>query len=379
MKNTILILGTNSGQLDLIKAMKELGWFVIGCSNRSDEVGVKYTDKFFEVDIRDIDAVSKIAIENNVDLVYSVSSDTAIKSVVQVSSKLNLPTFYSEDLIRLLDNKQELRRFLNDAKLSYVNYIEIDDISDSSDWDTFPCIVKPSNAQGQRGVQKVNNLKELQESILNAKQFSSNNTAIIEDFLDGVEISCNVLVSNGQIIFDTLSERLTYNDDYFGIPKGHVIPCVNIDENAQKEAVVLVHNVVKALDIKNGPLYFQMKATTKGVKIIEIAPRLDGCHVWRLIKDATDRNFLTETLEVLLNDHKNTQPVALKDSQYYELIFQHSEPSQTFQEKSFPIPANALYHEYRYSNGDSINIINGKKEVVGYYVAEFSKDKWVNE
>ena len=176
-----------------------------------------------------------------------------------------------------------------------------------------------------------------------------------------MEISCNVLVSNGQIIFDTLSERLAYNDDYFGIPKGHVIPCVNIDENAQKEAVVLVHNVVKALDIKNGPLYFQMKATTKGVKIIEIAPRLDGCHVWRLIKDATDRNFLTETLEVLLNDHKNTQPVALKDSQYYELIFQHSEPSQTFQDKSFPIPANALYHEYRYLNGDSINIINGKK------------------
>lgn len=379
MKNTILILGTNSGQLDLIKAMKDLGWFVIGCSNRSDEVGVKYTDQFFEVDIRDIDAVSKIAIENKVDLVYSVSSDTAIKSVVQVSSKLNLPTFYSEDLIRLLDNKQELRRFLNDAKLSYVNYIEIDDISDSSEWDAFPCIVKPSNAQGQRGVQKVNNIKELQESILNAKQFSSNNTAIIEDFLDGVEISCNVLVSNGQIIFDTLSERLTYNDEYFGIPKGHVIPCVNIDENARKEAVELVHNVVKALDIKNGPLYFQMKATTKGVKIIEIAPRLDGCHVWRLIKDATDRNFLTETIEVLLNDHKNTQPVVLKDSKYYELIFQHSEPSQTFQEKSFPIPADALYHEYRYSNGDSINIINGKKEVVGYYVAEFSKNKWVNE
>ena len=124
----------------------------------------------------------------------------------------------------MLDNKQRLRRFLNDAKLSYVNYIEIDNISDSSEWDTFPCIVKPSNAQGQRGVQKVNNITELRESILNAKQFSSNNTAIIEDFLDGVEISCNVLVSNGQIIFDTLSERLTYNDEYFGIPKGHVIP-----------------------------------------------------------------------------------------------------------------------------------------------------------
>ena len=161
MNNTILILGTNSGQLDLIKTMKELGWYVIGCSNRSDEVGVKYTDKFYEVDIRDIEAVSKIAVDNNVNLVYSVSSDTAIKSVVQVSSKLNLPTFYSEELIRLLDNKQDLRSFLNNIELSIVNYVEVDAIDDSNKWNTFPCIVKPSNAQGQRGVKKVDNAYEI--------------------------------------------------------------------------------------------------------------------------------------------------------------------------------------------------------------------------
>lgn len=379
MNNTILILGTNSGQLDLIKTMKELGWYVIGCSNRSDEVGVKYTDKFYEVDIRDIEAVSKIAADNDVNLVYSVSSDTAIKSVVQVSSKLNLPTFYSEELIRLLDNKQDLRSFLNNVKLSIVNYVEVDDVDDSNKWNTFPCIVKPSNAQGQRGVKKVNSAYELKKSVIDAKQFSSNNTAIIEEFLDGVEISCNVLVSNGQIVFDILSERLLYNDEYFGIPKGHLIPCVNIDADTKKEAIELVSNVVKALKIKNGPLYFQMKATTNGVKIIEIAPRLDGCHMWRLIKHATSRNFLTETVEVLLNKHENAQRVELKDSKYYELIFQHSEPSQTFAEEYFPIPAGSLYHEYRYSNGDSINIINGKKEVVGYYVADFSKDKWKDQ
>jgi biotin carboxylase len=376
MNNTILILGTNSGQLDLIKTMKELGWYVIGCSNRSDEVGVKYTDKFYEVDIRDIEAVSKIAADNDVNLVYSVSSDTAIKSVVQVSSKLNLPTFYSEELIRLLDNKQDLRSFLNNMKLSIVNYVEVDDVDDSNKWNTFPCIVKPSNAQGQRGVKKVNSAYELKNSVIEAKQFSSNNTAVIEDFLDGVEISCNVLVSNGQIVFDILSERLTYNDEYFGIPKGHLIPCVNIDEDTKKEAVELVSNVVKALKIENGPLYFQMKATTNGVKIIEIAPRLDGCHMWRLIQHATNRSFLVETIEVLLNKHQSMQRVQLKNNKYYELIFQHSKPSQIFEEKSFPIPVGALYHEYRYSKGEAINIINGKKEVVGYYISEFQKDKW---
>lgn len=376
MQNKILVLGTNSGQLDLIKHMKKIGWYVIGCSNRPNEVGASYVDEFHKIDITNISEIIRIAKETKVDIVYSVSSDTAIKSVVKASTELRLPTFYSNELISLLDNKQELRDFLNTAGLSYVPFVEISDINDRVDWDIYPCIVKPSNAQGQRGVKKVLNKEELKEALVEAKDYSSNNTAIIEDYLDGVELSCNVLVANGEIVFDVLSERLTYGEDFFGIPQGHLIPCVNINNQQRDEAVELVHQIVNSLKIENGPLYFQMKATSKGIKVIEIAPRLDGCHMWRLINHATSRNFLAETVATLLNENVNLEHVELKDAKYYELIFQHSKPDSTFQRENFPKRPNALYHEYRYNDGEDINTINGRKEVVGYYIDNFIKTKW---
>ena len=367
----ILVLGTNAGQLDLINEMKDQGWYVIACSNRANEVGAKAADSFYNVNIVDIEKVKEIALKEAVDIIYSVSSDTAMKIVVQVSSELGLPVFYNNELVELLNNKEELREFLNLKNISRVEFCTVNDYKDVSSWSHFPCIVKPSNAQGQRGVVKVDTKKELKDAINYAKEYSVNGFAIVEEFLDGVELSCNVLLSNGEIVFSMLSERDAYEGHDLGIPKKHIIPCVSIDANSEKDALEVVYSVVKSLNIKNGPLYFQLKATSKGIKIIEIAPRLDGCHMWRLIRTVTSRNLLCECVEVLMGTHENKKFVKQNDkSKKYELVFQHSRPGVEFQEDKFPINQSILYHEYRYSNGDIINSVNGRKEVVGYYITE---------
>lgn len=367
----ILVLGANAGQLDLIKYMKMLGWHVISCAHRVGEVGERYSDAFHLIDVCDINAIVALAKENKVDLVYSISSDIAMKTAIAVSEKLNLPHFYSSDLFNLLDKKHKLRKHLNDHKISEVGYIEAKNSSQAKDWDSFPCMVKPSDAQGQRGVVKILDKISLEEAILSALALSSSKVAIIEDYLDGVEMSCNVLIQNKKIIFDVLSERAVHEGDLFTIPKAHYIPCQNINENAQIEALNIVHQTVKSLNITDGCLYFQMKATSKGIKIIEIAPRLDGCHMWRLIKEATGHDFLAATIKVLMGEEIKDIQVNLKDNLEYGLFFQQTSPDKRFKIKDFPIPVNTYYHEYRYEDGDKIIPINGRLEVVGYYVSDY--------
>ena len=372
MKKKILILGTNAGQLDLIKHMKKIGWQVFACSNRQDEVGSHVADKFYRIDISDIDLVEGLAIELKVDLVYSISSDIAIKSAIKVSERLSLPCFYNSDLIDLFDNKHMLREYLNYHKISEVEYIKVKpEDHNIPTWKKFPCMVKPADAQGQRGVEKVTTKEEMMEAIDIAFHVSSSNTVIIEEYLDGVEISCNVLIENKKIIFDILSERLVHDGKLFTIPTGHLIPCINISDIEQEQALSLVHATVEVLDIENGCLYFQMKATKSGIKIIEIAPRLDGCHVWRLIKAATGRDFLAETIECLEGNIQNKDHVKVRSNEKYELIFQQLPSQNKFNQMSFPIPNDAIYHEYRYNDGDDITPINGKLEVVGYYVRQY--------
>jgi len=370
-QNTILILGTNSGQLDLIKYMKSINWYVVSCSYRGGEIGESFSDAFHLIDIKDVEAVKNLALKINADLVYSVSSDVAMTTAVQVSEELSLPHFFNSDLIELFNHKQELRKHLNKYNLGKVEFVITNENSQEINWNHYPCIVKPTDSQGQRGVQKIETSKELSEAINIAQKASLSNTAIIEEYLDGVEVSCNVLVNKGKIVFDILSERLVYDGKYMGIPRGHLIPCVNVTNEEQKEALKLVHDIIKSLEIENGCLYFQMKVTSTGVKVIEIAPRLDGCHMWRLIENSTDQNYLASTVQTLLGSCDLDKKVMLKDKKRYELVFQHTKAGEKFFQKHFPIPENVYYHEYRYEDNDEIIPINGRLEVVGYYTKSY--------
>ena len=41
---------------------------------------------------------------------------------------------------------------------------------------------------------------------------------------------------------------------------------------------------------------------------------------------------------------------------------------QPFSAAAFPVPEDAIYHEYRYDAGQDVRPVNGTLEVVGYYV-----------
>ena len=75
------------------------------------------------------------------------------------------------------------------------------------------------------------------------------------------------------------------------------LSALEADQRGKAEGAALVRAVVASLGVRDGTLYFQMKATPDGPKIIEIAPRLDGCHIWRLMKHARDLDYLDLDLD----------------------------------------------------------------------------------
>lgn len=367
MSNTVLVLGSNAGQTDLIRHMKSRGWRTVACAHIRNLPGEAIADAFEQVDVRDPDAVAELAKRVGADLVYSVSSDLAIKTAISVSERLGLPHFYGSGFIDLLDQKHKLRAHLNQSKLSEVAYKQVTSVSEGEDWSSFPCVVKPADAQGQRGVVVVNDRAELLGALDAAISLSPSKTAVVEAYLDGVEISSNVLVYQGEVVVNEVSERLVHGGHLFGIPRGHLVPCHNVSKDMRAAARQLVRDVVASLQVANGCLYFQMKITPDGPKIIEIAPRLDGCHMWRLIYHARGFDFLAATVDVLLGKAPDLSQ-RREDISLHELMFQQTPPGSIFQEVDFPVPANALYHEYRYTDGETVLPINGLMDVVGYYV-----------
>lgn len=366
------MLGTNAGQADLIGYLKANNWYVIGCSGRSGEPGQVLCDLFVQIDIRDVDALQQLVSRHGIDLIYSVSSDLAMKSVVALSERTGLPHFFDNDFIALLDNKADLRAFLDRNDLSPVPYAEVSTVDEAADWSRFPCVVKPTDAQGQRGVQRVEDRGALDEAVEAAIASSPTNKAIVEDYLEGVEMSCNVVLSEGRAIVKIVSERLVHDLDQIGIPKGHLVPPMAVSAADQARAIELVDKVVAAFGQSEGVLYFQMINTSDGPRIVEIAPRLDGCHMWRIILAATGVDIIDLAVHGLLGETEANPVEPVVHSGDFELMFQQMAPGNPFDPAEFPAPTDSIYHEHRYAAGETVRPINGTLEVVGYYVRKTS-------
>ncbi|TNF12961.1 MAG: ATP-grasp domain-containing protein [Rhodobacteraceae bacterium] len=371
---TILVLGTNAGQADLIRYMKRRGWRVVACAHRAGGPGEALCDHFALVDVRDVAAVTALAREVGADLVYSVSSDIANTSAVAVSEALGLPHFFHSDLVDLFNNKHRLRAHLNAKGLGPVGFRVIAPQHGAADWQSFPCMVKPANSQGQRGVQRVDRPEDLTAAIRQAASGSmTDGTVILEDFLDGVEVCCNTLVRDGLVVVHEVSERLVNAGALACISRGHLIPPCNVTQAELAATHELVRAVVASLDLREGCLYFQIKITRDGPRIVEIAPRVDGGHLWRLMSFACGIDFLDETMKCLLGEPCTVDRRA--PDAMHEMIFFQMPPGTAFRQAAFPAPAGALYHEYRYGEGETVLPVNGQWEVVGYYVRPLTADQ----
>lgn len=362
-----LVLGTGNAQVDLIRYLKEKGWWVIGCSYRREGKGLQYVDQFEQINIIDIPGIETLACSQHVDLVYSIGSDLAMPTFAKVSTELGLPVFVDYKTASLLQNKVLFREFLMSQNISPVRHRMICSESDLEGWTYFPAIVKPADNQGQRGVFLANSMQEIRDRIEGTLNLSRSGTVIIEEYLEGSEISVNAFVVDKEVLFCEVSDRLVVEEFAGGIPKSHVLPAKTCSGDLLFKTKELVNRCVQALSIENGPVYFQMKLTNEGPKIIEITPRLDGCHIWRLIKLVGNVDLLDASVRLLTGD----KSFALQMSDRFvhsHLNFFFSPPDKEFRVADHPAPEGVSYLEYYYQDGETVRPINGALEKVGYYI-----------
>ncbi len=360
-----LILGTGAAQVDAIRHLRDSGWWVIACSYLCEGPGLGLAHEFRQINITDVVGLEDLARSEGVEIVYSVGSDLAMPAVARVAGALGLRCFVSPELADLTQNKVSLRDYLRCRNISPVNYRQLRRHADAAAWDHFPAIVKPADSQGQRGVCRADSMPELLACLEPALAASRSATAIVEELLDGPEVSANVFVVDGGIVVNELSDRLVVADFPGGIPRGHVLPARCASEAALAQARALAAQCVRALGIDNGPVYLQMKMTPNGPRVIEITPRLDGCHIWRLIREARGIDLLAGSFQLLAGE-----PLQALDgprrADHVSLHFFQQPPGGRFARASHRPPATALYSEFYLQDGNPVTPINGHLEKVGY-------------
>lgn len=378
-KKKILILGISHPQVDAIKYCREKGFEIHGLSYKKEGVALNYLNYFKKIDITDIESVYNYAEMNNFDLIYSTGSDLAMPTVSLISERLGLPSDFTFDQIQLLTNKGSFRRYILNHNLNPIKFKIGKKISDFKEWDIFPSIIKPVDSQGQRGVRKVNTLRDIEKYFNLALSSSKKKEVILEEFLHGKEFNAVIYVFNNKIKYFFLSDRILVEevlpDDYeenmpVGVVKKHILP-TSIPLEKQQDIYNYLKKLIKSIGINNGNLYIQGKFNNGIFNLVEIAPRLEGGHIWKLIKYKHGIDLIDISFNRLLGNVKKEKdfPILHNDKYKYEIEFFHQKPQELFKEPNNFNKCNYLEQMFYYKKGQRIGLSNGFFEKTGFVIS----------
>lgn len=373
MKEKILILGAGNAQIDAIEYCKGHGYEVVGCSYTTVDSGIPHLDYFEQVDIKSIEGVTELAKKYGVSAVYSVGSDIAMPTAMKVSEILGLPHFISYETAETCHSKGKMRETLGPDFRGNASYILCSSLEEALEYDAFPGMMKPVDSQGQRGCFKVESVDDIRAHFDSSIDYSFEGKVIIEEFIDGPEVSVNAYMQDGELRFAIVSDRYAFDEYPGGIIKKHIIPSSFADKEAQEKTIDLAKRVASRIGIENGPFYCQIKLKGGSEPVIlEITPRLDGCHMWNLIKHYCGADLLDACFRHLLKGEAVLTDDYDMSSEEYCLEFLSKESNSTFNGADFDTDKAEFVCRY-YKDGDRVLKVNGYIEKCGYMIYRTGK------
>lgn len=295
----IVIIGANDFQNPLILKAKEMGFETHVFAWADGSVGETTADHFYPISIVEKDAILEECKRIKPDAVATIASDLANITVQYLAKNLGLPC-NSDDCIEISTNKYKMRCAFKKNGVGTPFFATVSDAAQLGDCKqfSFPVIVKPTDRSGSRGITKVMSADELPAAVAASVGQSFEKKAIVEEYIDGPEYSCECISFNGKHTMLTVTKKFTTGAPHF-IETGHMEPApleIAMTERVRAE----IFAGLDALQIRFGASHSEFRITPEGkVRIIEIGSRMGGdCIGSDLVRLSTGMDFVKMVIDV---------------------------------------------------------------------------------
>ena len=305
----LLIIGASILQLPAIKKAKEMGLYVAVADFNPNAIGIQYADEYFNASTIDEQAICDVAKEFNPDGIMTLATDMPMRSLAKAASLLGLPAISYETAVKATDKHEMIRSFKENNVASpwfYLISSKSDLISNKGNF-VYPCIMKPTDNAGSRGVVLVNSYEELLNAYNYSHSHSRSGNVIVEEYLQGDEVSVEVVVVDGVVHILAITDKLTTGAPHF-VEMGHSQPSKHpiYIQDAIKELAV---QAVKAVGIHTGPAHVEMMVTKTGPVMIELGARMGGdCITTHLVPLSTGIDMIKATIDLALGNIPDLSP-----------------------------------------------------------------------
>jgi biotin carboxylase len=267
----LLVLGAGPAQLGVLRAARDRGLFVIALDRDPAAPGFEYADRRAVVSTEDEPAISMLAAAEELDGVIAAGIDWPVAIAARVAARLGLPHPLTPETAALAVSKQRQRDRLAEHGVPQPRWQLVTQAPDDME---APCVVKPPDRQGQKGLTLVRDRDRLAEAVAEAVSASRTHVALVEELIEGPEVTVNAFSTDGVFHPLTVNDRLTADEPAFGVALAHAWP----SEYETKGAVEVAEAAASALGIEDGPTYTQVVLSPVGPKVMELAARVGGGH-----------------------------------------------------------------------------------------------------
>lgn len=304
-----MIVGAGLGQLPAILTSKKMGLKAIAIDKNPNALGMKYADVALPIDVIDIPGALDAAKKYKIKGILTMQSDFPVPTVGAIVDELGLFGVGYEVAMRC-NNKIETKKWFVEKNIPSPKFFEANTLEEAEDAVEklgFPCMIKPSDSSGSRGVSKITANKEVENAYNEVLKYSKSGQVCVEEFIEGIEIGAAgfSLKANCEVVLvhnDTLSQP-----PYF-VPVGHSFPSMFAREQLEnvKKAVTASVNTI---GIPCGPTNIDLIFTKDNEpKIIEIGARIGATCLPELVHYYTGIDWVKAAIQCALGDKPDLKP-----------------------------------------------------------------------
>jgi len=304
-RKKLLILGAGYYYKNIFKEIRELDYYLLTVDRSPDSPGFQLVDEHSVIDIVDREKVLQYAREKQIDGIMPVN-DFGVRTACFVSQELGLIGNTLATGI-CCNDKGIMRDVWKSENLNQPRFVIIKpdkkELARVMEEFPFPLVVKPTDCGGAgRGISIASNPIELSEAFDYALPYAKNHRIIVEQYIEGTEMTIESLSYKGQVYILSMSDKFKPEQRYRVATGLHFPP--KFSSEILDQVKLLVSKAVKAVGITNGAAHTEVIVEENGSpKLVEIGARGGGGHVFHtIVKENLGINYPQEFAKILCGE-----------------------------------------------------------------------------
>lgn len=283
-EKTLLILGALEEFVPLVKLAREKGIRTVVVDGNPGAPAKKESVRLggiaYDADIRDIDAVAKIAEKEHVDAITTAYSDLLLECMVKIADRASLPCHLVPGQLPWYRDKDITNRTCTELGIGTTKSVLLmPDFKDSELSElSFPLVIKPLDMYGSRGLKIVRSISDIRTHFADCLKTSGRPEVLAEEYNDEYEFNMQCWVRDGVVRVLGIADREKTSHDPEEIPLStrNIYPSRLIDR-VYGPALDALTRYIGRTGQKEGPLSMQFFwGPEKGFMVGEIAARYLG-------------------------------------------------------------------------------------------------------